>query len=112
MQEDTRAGQVQAWLDDYEGDYVCSIQIWKEVFASAYDDTPKKYETNEICSIMETSIIGWKRHGMHRFTKEGYGTQRSWIRIGVSKAADGVNEVGTDGFKTLTEEEERAVPFE
>ncbi len=111
MQEDTRAGQVQAWLDDYEGDYVCSIQIWKEVFANAYDDTPKKYETNEICSIMETGIVGWKRHGMHRFTKEGYGTQRSWIRIGVSKAADGVNEVGTDGFKTLTEEEERAVPF-
>ena len=112
MQEDTRAGQVQAWLDDYEGDYVCSIQIWKEVFAGAYDDAPKKYETNEICSIMETSIAGWKRHGMHRFTKEGYGMQRSWIRLYSGKGAECVNEAGTDSFRKITDEEAEEVPFE
>ena len=75
------AGQVQGWLDGYAGTYVCSRQIWKEAF-NHYDGEPKKYETNEICQIMDTQIIGWKRGGYHRFSKEGFGTQRCWIREG------------------------------
>lgn len=65
--------QVQGWLDDYSGDYVCSTQIWKKAFHH-YDGEPKKYETNEICQFMDTQIIGWKRGGCHRFSKEGGGT--------------------------------------
>lgn len=29
MQEDTMAGMIQGWLDSYDGNYVCSIQLWK-----------------------------------------------------------------------------------
>ena len=110
MQEDTMAGQVQGWLDGYSGIHVCSRQIWKEAF-NHYDGEPKKYETNEICQIMDTQIIGWKRGGYHRFTKEGYGTQRCWIReekehVGV------VNEPDKDGFIKLTEGEQMELPFD
>lgn len=104
------AGQVQGWLDGYSGIHVCSRQIWKEAF-NHYDGEPKKYETNEICQIMDTQIIGWKRGGYHRFTKEGYGTQRCWIReekehVGV------VNEPDKDGFIKLTEGEQMELPFD
>lgn len=103
-------GQVQGWLDGYSGIHVCSRQIWKEAF-NHYDGEPKKYETNEICQIMDTQIIGWKRGGYHRFTKEGYGTQRCWIReekehVGV------VNEPDKDGFIKLTEGEQMELPFD
>ena len=45
MQEDTLAGTIQGWLDNYKGNYVCSIQIWSEAFNHG-DREPKKYETN------------------------------------------------------------------
>lgn len=44
MQEDTLAGTIQGWLDNYKGNYVCSIQIWSEAFNHG-DREPKKYET-------------------------------------------------------------------
>lgn len=62
---------IQGWLDAYKGSHVCSVQIWKEAF-DHFDREPKKFETNEICSIMDTQITGWKRAGVHRFSKEGY----------------------------------------
>ena len=34
---------------------------------------------------MDTQITGWKRAGVHRFSKEGYGRQRSWIREGAEE---------------------------
>ena len=110
MQEDTMAGQVQGWLDSYSGDYACSKQIWKEAFHH-YDGEPKKYETNEICQIMDTQITGWKRGGYHRFSKEGYGTQRCWIREG-QETAGSVNEPDKNGFVKLTEGEQMELPFD
>lgn len=110
MQEDTMAGQVQGWLDGYSGTYVCSRQIWKDAF-NHYDGEPKKYETNEICQIMDTQIIGWKRGGYHRFSKEGYGTQRCWIREG-KEETETVNEPDKDGFRKLTEGEQMELPFD
>ena len=110
MQEDTMAGQVQGWLDGYSGTYVCSRQIWKDAF-NHYDGEPKKYETNEICQIMDTQIIGWKRGGYHRFSKEGYGTQRCWIREG-KEETETVNEPDKDGFIKLTEGEQMELPFD
>ena len=64
-------------------------------------------KTNEICQIMDTQIIGWKRGGYHRFTKEGYGKQRCWIR----GDADGGNNEGGEGFIDLSEAEQMALPF-
>mgnify|MGYP002418252981 CR=1 FL=1 len=110
MQEDTMAGQVQGWLDGYAGTYVCSRQIWKEAF-NHYDGEPRKYETNEICQIMDTQIIGWKRGGYHRFSKEGFGTQRCWIREGKGET-ETVNQLDKDGFIKLTEGEQMKIPFD
>lgn len=108
-QEDTMAGMIQGWLDAYKGTHVCSVQIWKEAFDHFYRE-PKKFETNEICSIMDTQITGWKRAGVHRFSKEGYGRQRSWIREGSEE--EGGNESDKDGFTKLTKAEQLELPFD
>ena len=108
-QEDTMAGMIQGWLDAYKGSHVCSVQIWKEAF-DHFDREPKKFETNEICSIMDTQITGWKRAGVHRFSKEGYGRQRSWIREGAEE--EGGNEPNKDGFTKLTKAEQLELPFD
>ena len=108
-QEDTMAGTIQGWLDAYKGTHVCSVQIWKEAF-DHFDREPKKFETNEICSIMDTQITGWKRAGIHRFEKQGYGRQRSWIREGTED--EGVNELDKDGFTKLTKAEQLELPFD
>lgn len=107
-QEDTMAGMIQGWLDAYKGSHVCSVQIWKEAF-DHFDREPKKFETNEICSIMDTQITGWKRAGVHRFSKEGYGRQRSWVREGTE---EGGNEPDKDGFTKLTKAEQLELPFD
>ena len=108
-QEDTMAGMIQGWLDAYKGSHVCSVQIWKEAF-DHFEREPKKFETNEICSIMDTQITGWKRAGVHRFSKEGYGRQRSWIREGSEE--EGGNEPDKDGFTKLTKAEQLELPFD
>lgn len=108
-QEDTMAGMIQGWLDAYKGTHVCSVQIWKEAF-DHFEREPKKFETNEICSIMDTQITGWKRAGVHRFSKEGYGRQRSWIREGSEE--EGGNEPDKDGFTKLTKAEQLELPFD
>ena len=88
--------------------HVCSVQIWKEAF-DHFEREPKKFETNEICSIMDTQITGWKRAGVHRFSKEGYGRQRSWVREGTEESG---NEPDKDGFTKLTEAEQLELPFD
>ena len=108
-QEDTMAGMIQGWLDAYKGTHVCSVQIWKEAF-DHFDREPKKFETNEICSIMDTQITGWKRAGVHRFSKEGYGRQRSWIREGSEE--EGGNEPDKDRLTKLTKAEQLELPFD
>lgn len=107
MQEDTMAGMIQGWLDSYKGDHVCSVQIWKEAFDRGGRES-KKYETNEICQIMDTQIVGWRRGGYHRFTAEGLGKQRCWVRV----ASEGGNKEDADGFHTLTEAEQMELPFQ
>ena len=108
IQEDTMAGMIQGWLDTYKGTHVCSVQIWKGAF-DHFDRELKKFETNEICSIMDTQITGWKRAGVHRFSKEGYGRQRSWVREGTE---EGGNEPDKDGFTKLTKAEQLELPFD
>ena len=81
MPEDTMAGQIQQFLDDrlrsdLTDKHVCSILLFKEALHHEFDE-PKRFQTNEICSIMNTSIVGWIEGPVHRFAK--YGTQKSWI---------------------------------
>lgn len=79
----------------------------KENAFTRYEGEPKKFETNEICQIMDTQIIGWKRGGYHRFTREGYGRQRCWIR---EISEDGNKDKG-GGFRELSKAEQLEIPF-
>lgn len=101
MPEDTNAGIIQAFLDDYEDDYVCT----KLLFDDALHRTGemKQWESKEIANIMNNAIEGWKAHGTHRFGKE-YGIQRSWKRI------EGTEKKDKDGFMKVPEQLE--IPFE
>ena len=101
MPEDTNAGIIQAFLDNYEDDYVCT----KLLFDDALHRTGemKQWESKEIANIMNNAIEGWKAHGTHRFGKE-YGIQRSWKRI------EGTEKKDKDGFMKVPEQLE--IPFE
>ena len=81
MPEDTMAGQIQQFLDerlrsDLKDKSVCSMLLYKEALHHEYDE-PKRSQTNEICSIMNSSIVGWVEGPVHRFPQ--YGTQKSWV---------------------------------
>ena len=47
MPEDTKAGMIQAFLDSYAGDTVCSKQLYKEALNHTFDE-PKQWEIREI----------------------------------------------------------------
>ena len=80
MPEDTKVGVIQEWLDNYSGDRVCSLMLYREALDNPYNE-PEKKEISAINSIMNHNVEGWERSTMHRF-KNGYGTQRSWKRKG------------------------------
>ena len=91
MQEDTEAGLIYDYFDQYQGDKICSIQIYKEALGHENDD-PKQWETREIREIVnrgiETGDIqGWRAYSSSR-RYDKYGTQRGWERIPVSDAAE------------------------
>ena len=97
MAEDTVAGQIQDFLDHFEGPYVCSQLLYREALHHEYDK-PTKKDTNEICEIMNFSIVGWKPGKQHRFPR--YGRQRTWVRTG---AQESVNESVNIESKTVSE---------
>lgn len=89
MPEDSKVGLIQLWLDNFIGEYVCSLQIYKEAFHHEFD-TPKDWELKEINNIMNNSITGWEKISTHRF--KDYGIKRGWHRMvddkGFQKADD------------------------
>lgn len=86
MPEDTQTGMIQAFLDNYEEDYVCSTIIYQEVFHQ--EGIVPKWQSKEIGDLMDNEITGWEKHGTHRFPG-GLGIQRSWKRIRPQKDKDG-----------------------
>lgn len=66
------AGVIQAWLNEHEDKRVCSLMIFKEALDNPYVK-PKKSDTDQICEIMNTSIVGWVPGPTTRFAD--YGTQ-------------------------------------
>ena len=86
MPEDTQTGMIQAFLDNYEEDYVCSTIIYQEVFHQ--EGIVPKWQSKEIGDLMDNEITGWEKHGTHRFPG-GLGIQRSWKRIRSQKDKDG-----------------------
>ena len=83
-QEDTLAGRIYAWLETFEQDKVCSLQIYRECLSHPLDE-PKNYETREIREIVDSGIAsgeisGWQKfRNARKFAK--YGRQYGWERI-------------------------------
>ena len=107
MPEDTKVGVIQAFLDDFDGDMVCSKLLHHEALGRF--DEPKSWEIREINEIMNQSVTGWIPYPNPRSYKK-YGKQRGWMR------GNEVSETGTsplDGFRELTEEEcnQMELPF-
>ena len=90
-QEDTLAGQIYDFMERYQGDKLCSKQIYKEALDHAFDE-PKQWETREIYEIVNTGIANGEIQGWRAFTSsrrfEKYGTQRGWERIPAQKTID------------------------
>ncbi len=110
MAEDTEAGVIQAWLGEHEDMKVCSLMIFKEALDNPYVK-PKKSDTDRICEIMNSSIIGWVPGPTARFKE--YGTQRSWICVNNSCKRDDKNLKDENGWQTISEEEAKQMelPF-
>ena len=83
MQEDTWAGMIFAYLEDFTGDKVCSKQLYAEALDNL--NRPQSWETREICEIMNAAIAsgalkGWQAHkDVRRYGK--YGSQKGWERV-------------------------------
>ena len=54
------------------------MMIFRETFDNRMSK-PTRIETDHICEIMNTSIVGWKPGATARFAE--YGTQRSWVYV-------------------------------
>lgn len=95
-QEDTLAGQIYDFMERYQGDKLCSKQIYEEALDHAFDE-PKQWETCEIYEIVNTGIANGEIQGWRAFTSsrrfEKYGTQRGWERIPAQKTIDAVPSV-------------------
>ena len=107
MPEDTKVGVIQAFLDNFDGDMVCSKLLHHEALGRF--DEPKSWEIREINEIMNQSVTGWISYPNPRSYKK-YGKQRGWMR-GNETAETGSNPM--DGFRELTEEEcnQMELPF-
>ncbi len=108
MPEDTKAGLIQAYLENFTGKQVCSKQLYKEALNHPFDE-PKQWEIREINEIMNNSVKGWKQFSNPRYFGS-YGRQRGWER---DNSTDATEEKSTDGFVELSEEEARQMelPF-
>ena len=107
MPEDTKAGMIQAFLDSYAGDTVCSKQLYKEALNHAFDE-PKQWEIREINEIMNQCVTGWTYFSNPR-SFAGYGRQKGWERERSATDSDNHAAEIPDGFVEITEQIE--MPF-
>ena len=111
MPEDTKAGLIQAFLDNFDGTQVCSKLIYAEALNHPFDE-PKQWEIREINEIMNNSIEGWTPFSNPRIFAR-YGRQRGWERIPSGNELSATGSNLPDGFRELTDEEARQMelPF-
>ncbi|WP_182436549.1 virulence-associated E family protein [Clostridium sp. AM27-28] len=107
MPEDTKVGMIQAYLDRFTGEAVCSKQLYKEALNHPFDE-PKQWEIREVNDIMNHCITGWRYFSNPRMFAE-YGRQKGWERD--TPATDNGNggEKTSDGFLPVPEQME--LPF-
>ena len=104
MPEDTKAGLIQAYLESFSGNQVCSKQLYKEALHHEFDE-PKQWEIREINDIMNHCVEGWKQFSNPRHFAM-YGRQRGWERDNQSAAT---KSCGDDGFVPLSEDEAKQI---
>ena len=111
MPEDTKAGLIQSFLDDFSGTQVCSKLIYAEALNHSFDE-PKQWEIREINEIMNNSIKGWTPFSNPRIFAK-YGRQRGWERTVSGNELSATGSDLPDGFRELTKEEAQQVeiPF-
>lgn len=107
MPEDTKAGMIQAFLDSYTGNTICSKQLYKEALNHAFDE-PKQWEIREINEIMNQCVTGWTYFSNPR-SFAGYGRQKGWEREKATTDSGNQNTEIPDGFVEITEQIE--LPF-
>ena len=102
MQEDTKAGVIYAFLQDFQGDYLCSKLLYAQAFRK--NNEPEDWETREIREIVNTGIANGELSGWRQFKSPrrfpGYGTQRGWERIPVNR--DAVSSVNSGQAKQIS----------
>ena len=111
MPEDTKAGLIQSFLDDFSGTQVCSKLIYAEALNHPFDE-PKQWEIREINEIMNNSIEGWTPFSNPRIFAK-YGRQRGWERAASDNELSATGSDLPGGFRELTEEEAQQIelPF-
>ncbi|MCC8081727.1 MAG: virulence-associated E family protein [Lachnospiraceae bacterium] len=109
MSEDTDAGIIQEWLDKNEGRRVCSMMIHREALGNF--NKPSRLETDHICEIMNTSVVGWAPGPTTRFPD--YGTQRSWVCVNRHCKREAEKNASDDGWQKISDEDagQMALPF-
>ena len=107
MPEDTKAGLIQSFLDNYSGAQVCSKLIYTEALNHPFDE-PKQWEIREINEIMNQCISGWRYFPNPRMFSE-YGRQKGWERENPATDSGNPSEKTMDGFVEVTEQME--LPF-
>lgn len=107
MPEDTKAGLIQSFLDEYKGNQVCSKQLYTEALNHAFDE-PKQWEIREINEIMNQCIDRWRYFPNPRMFSE-YGRQKGWERENPATDSGNPSEKTMDGFVEVTEQME--LPF-
>ena len=83
LPEDTEAGTILAFMEETTHTFVCSKLLYKEALGNLGE--PKRYETNNICEIMNSLIgsgrlPGWKAYRNPKRI-QGYGKQKGWEHI-------------------------------
>ena len=102
MPEDTEAGMIVGFLETYQGNQICSKQLYREALHHEYDE-PKRWQIHDINEIMNSVVTGWRYFSNPR-AFAGYGRQKGWERI--TDCGNGLS--GNEaGFLKLTEEEAR-----
>ena len=107
MPEDTKAGVIQAYLDSYTGNTVCSKQLYREALRHEFEE-PKQWEIREINEIMNQCVTGWKYFSNPRMFGN-YGRQKGWEREHPATDTDNERKKSFDGFVEVTEQIE--LPF-
>ena len=78
MPDDSTFGVIQNYLDTFNGEYVCAIQIYEEAFKLTYDPQ-KRSVLQPINNVMNQGMPGWNPRAVtHKF--RDYGAQRAWHR--------------------------------